>query len=157
MDVSRLSRGSVPSVPRRSCPIYVELHINQVGTSWMSRDSPPNHPQDTSEAHTDHQIPFFRQEKRAQRLTIWVQRPPGGVGVFHAKRWWPKSSCPPSKVCLPWVSKRGIRDVPGILPGCPGPRVFKKFVKKSSCAFFVPYLYVLCLSVVFSLLEARFG
>ena len=51
-----------------------------------------------------------------------------------------KSSCPPSKVCLPWVSKRGIRDVPGILPGCPGPlRVFKKLVQKSLCAFFVPY------------------
>ena len=42
-----------------------------------------------------------------------------------------ESSCPPSKVCLPWVSKRGIWDVPGILPGCPGPfGVFKKFVQK---------------------------
>ena len=60
----------------------------------------------------------IRQEKRAQRLTFWVRRPPGGVGVFHAMGWWPKSSCPPSKVCLPWVSKRGIWDVPGILPGC---------------------------------------
>ena len=39
-------------------------------------------------------------------------------------------------------SKRGIWDVPGILPGCPGPPgVFKKFVqKKRSCAFFVPCL-----------------
>ena len=38
-----------------------------------------------------------------------------------------------------WVSKRGIWDVPGILPGCPGPLgVFKKFVQKSSCTFFVP-------------------
>ena len=26
-----------------------------------------------------------RQEKRVQRLTFWVRRPPGGVGVFHAK------------------------------------------------------------------------
>ena len=35
--------------------------------------------------------------------------------------------------------KRGIGDVPGILPGCPGPQgVFKKFVQKSSCAFFDP-------------------
>ena len=31
-------------------------------------------------------------------------------GVFHAKGWWPKSSCPPAKVCLPWVSKRGISN-----------------------------------------------
>ena len=48
----------------------------------------------------------FRPEKRAQRLTFWVRRPPGRVGVFHAKGWWPKSSCPPSKVRLPWVLKR---------------------------------------------------
>ena len=73
----------------------------------------------------------IRQEKRAQRLTFGVRRPPGGVGVFHVKGWWPKSSCPPSKVCLPWVSKRGNWDVPGILPGCPAPLgVFKKFVPK---------------------------
>ena len=84
-------------------------------------------------------LPILRQEKRAQRLTFWVRRPPGGVGAFRAKGWWPKSSCPPSKVCLPWVSTRLIWDVPGILPGCPGPLgVFKKFVQKSSCAFFVP-------------------
>ena len=43
--------------------------------------------------------------KRGQRLSFWVRRPPGEVGVFHAKGWWPESSCPPSKVCLPWVSK----------------------------------------------------
>ena len=84
---------------------------------------------------------LIRQEKRAQRLSFWVRRPPGGVGVFHTKGWWPKTSCPPSKLCLPWVSKRGIRDVPGILPGCPGPlAVFKSLCKKTSCAFFVPYL-----------------
>ena len=35
--------------------------------------------------------------------------------VFRAKGWWLKSSCPPSKVCLPWVSKEGTWDVP-----CPG-------------------------------------
>ena len=81
--------------------------------------------------------PNFRQEKRAQRLSFWVRRPPGGVGVFHAKGWWPKTSCPPSKLDLPWVSKRGIRDVPGILPGCPGPlAVFKKFVQKKLRAHF---------------------
>ena len=56
---------------------------------------------------------------------------------FHAKGWWPKSSCPPSKVCLPWVSKRGIWDVPRILPGCPGPLgVFKKFVQKKFVRIF---------------------
>ena len=76
-------------------------------------------------------------EKRAQRLTFWVRRPPGGVGAFHAKGWWPKTSCPPSKLCFPWVSKRGIRDVPGILPGCPGPlAVFKKFVQKNFVCIF---------------------
>ena len=59
------------------------------------------------------------------------------MGVFHAKGWWPKTSCPPSKLCLPWVSKRGIRDVPGILPGCPGPlAVFKKFVQKNFVRIF---------------------
>ena len=35
-------------------------------------------------------------------------------------------------------SKGEIWDVLGISPGCPGPLgVFKKFVQKSSCAFFV--------------------
>ena len=82
-------------------------------------------------------LELFRQEKGAQRLSFWVRRPPGGVGVFHAKGWWPKTSCPPSKLCFPWVSKRGIRDVPGILPGCPGPlAVFKKFVQKKLRAHF---------------------
>ena len=61
-------------------------------------------------------------KKKAQRLTFWVRRPPaGGAGVFHAKGCWPKSSCSPSKVCLPWVSKRGIWDVPGILRDVPDP------------------------------------
>ena len=46
-----------------------------------------------------------------------------GSSTFHAKGWWPKSSCPPLKVCLPWVRQRGIWDVPRILPGCPGPLV----------------------------------
>ena len=75
--------------------------------------------------------PLFRQENRAQRLTIWVRRPPGGVGVFHAKGWWSKSSCPPLKVCLPWVWKWGTWDVPGILPGCPGAlRVFENSLQE---------------------------
>ena len=60
-----------------------------------------------------------------------------GCGVFHPEGWWPKTSCPPSKVCLPWVSKRGIWDVPGILPGCPGPLlVLKKFVQKNFVRIF---------------------
>ena len=59
------------------------------------------------------------------------------MGVFHAKGWGSKTSCPPSKVCLPWVSKRGIWDIPGILPGCPGPLgVFKKFVQKKFVLIF---------------------
>ena len=83
---------------------------------------------------------FHQAEKRAQRLTFWVRRRPGGVGVFHSKGWWPKTSYPPSKVCLPWVSKRGIWDVPGILLGCPGPLgVFKKLVQKNFVRIFVPY------------------
>ena len=54
-------------------------------------------------------VKTFGQEKRAQRL------------IFLG----------PSKVCLPWVSKRGIWDVPRILPGCPRPLgVFKNFVQK---------------------------
>ena len=78
-----------------------------------------------------------RQEKRARRLPFWVRRPPGGVGVFHSKGWWPKTSCPPSKVCLPWVSKGGIWDVPGFLSGCPGPLgVFKKFEQKKFVRIF---------------------
>ena len=57
--------------------------------------------------------------------------------VGSGKGWWPKSSCPSSKVCLPWVSKRGIWDVLGILPGCPGPLgVFKKFVLKKFVRIF---------------------
>ena len=87
--------------------------------------------------------PLIRREKRAQRLTFWVRRPPGGVGVFHAKGWWPKSSCPPSKVCLPWVSKTSIRDVPRNFAGMSWLDSWgcsKSLCKKSSCTFFVPYL-----------------
>ena len=74
---------------------------------------------------------FFSGKKIAQRLTFWVRRPPSGVVVFRAKGWWSKSSCPTSKVSLPWVSRRGIWDVPGILPGCPEPLgKFKKLAQK---------------------------
>ena len=79
---------------------------------------------------------MFRQEKRAQRLSFWVRRPPGGVGVFHSKGWWPKTLCPPSKLCLPWVSKRGIWDVPGILPGSRTPGGVQKVCAKKLRAHF---------------------
>ena len=36
----------------------------------------------------------------------------GGGRKFRAR---------PSKVCLPWARKGGAWDVPGNLPGCPGP------------------------------------
>ena len=48
---------------------------------------------------------------------FWVRRPPGGVGVFHSKGWWPKTSCPPSKVCLPWVFEGRNLGCPGIFVG----------------------------------------
>ena len=57
VDVSHLSRGNAPSVPWTFCPIYVELHINQVLSSRISRDSLRNRP-GTLPRHTDHQIPL---------------------------------------------------------------------------------------------------
>ena len=72
-------------------------------------------------AQNEEKLYKFRQEKRAQRLTFWARRPVGGAGFFHAKGWGSKSSCPPLKVCLPWVLREVTWDVPGILPGCPGP------------------------------------
>ena len=53
VEMSRLSRGL--RTPR---PIYVELQINQVGTSRMSRDSPPKPSPGhfRGPRHTDHQI-----------------------------------------------------------------------------------------------------
>ena len=90
--------------------------------------------------HTVLLLPGYR-KKSTKIITFWVRRPPGGVGVFHAKGWWPKTSCSLSlslsKACLPWVSKRGIWDVPGILLGCPGPLgVFQKFVLKKFVRIF---------------------
>ena len=53
------------------------------------------------------------------------------------KGWWSKSSCPPSKVCLPWVWEGGTWDVPGILAGYPGPLgVFKKSAQKKFVRIF---------------------
>ena len=57
VDMSGLSRGNVPSVPLTFCPIYVELHINQVGMSWMS-GAPPHTVPRTLPRHTDHQTPL---------------------------------------------------------------------------------------------------
>ena len=59
----RLSHGSVPSVLRTFCPIYVELHINQVGTSPDVPGFPPPNPRDTSEAHRLPNSIRFREEK----------------------------------------------------------------------------------------------
>ena len=36
-------------------------------------------------------------QKRAQRLTFWARRQPGGVDVFHAKRWGQKVHSLPRK------------------------------------------------------------
>ena len=89
------------------------------------------------QASAQNQALRLQARKKSTRLTFRVRRPHGGVGVFHAKGWWPKTSCPPSKVCLPWVSKRGIWDVPGFLPGCPGPlAVSKKFAQKKFVRIF---------------------
>ena len=55
----------------------------------------------------------FRQEKRAQRLSFWVRRPPGGVGVFHAKGVVAKNFVP----ALETLSSLGFEERN---PGCPG-------------------------------------
>ena len=73
---------------------------------------------------------FFQARKKSTKINLLGPETAhlGGV-FFRAKGWWPKSSCPPSRACLPWVSKRGIRDVPGILPGFPRPLWMFKFVR----------------------------
>ena len=88
VDVSRLSSGSAPFVPRAFCPIYVELHRKQVGTSWMCRDSPPNRPRDTPKA--------YRPPKSEVSKRGWRE---GGVGAEQAQNTASKSSqtcAPPS-------------------------------------------------------------
>ena len=78
--------------------------------------------------------PKIQARKKSTKINfLGSRRPLGGVGVFHAKGWGSKSSCPPSKLRLPWVSKRRIWDVPGILPGL---GVFKKFVQKKFVLIF---------------------
>ena len=71
--------------------------------------------------------------KRNPNLNFLVRIFPGGVGVFHVKRWGPKSSVCPSR---PGKSNffGGIsRDFAGISRGCP-----KSLRKKGLCSIFVP-------------------
>ena len=80
-----------------------------------------------------------------------------GVGFFHSKGWWSKSSFPPSKVCCPWVSKGGTWDVLEICQDVPDPRgVFKKFLQRSLCSFWGPYLCV-CVSRLCTHISAQSG
>ena len=64
-------------------------------------------------------VPRVRQGKRAQRLTFWVWRPPGGVGVFTRRGGGRKVRARPRKfVCLGFrrqesgMSRDFCRDVP---------------------------------------------
>ena len=65
VDMSHLSRGNVPSVPRTCCPIHVEVHTNQVRTSRMSWHLPPNHPRDTSKAYRPPNSSNIQEPKKA--------------------------------------------------------------------------------------------
>ena len=72
-----------------------------------------------SVCHIGEGILDIRQDKRAQRLSFWVRRLPGGVGVFHAKGWGSKSCSLPRKfVVLGFrreelgMSREFCRDVP---------------------------------------------
>ena len=90
VDVSRLSRGNVPSVPQTSCPIYVELHINQVGTSRMFQDSHPNRPRHTSDAYRPpnsfmccervRPLQGSKSPKSGREVQSWVERAPEEAG-----------------------------------------------------------------------------
>ena len=83
---------------------------------------------------------FFRSPGPLGKINVSGPETAGsGGGLPLEGLWWSKSSCPLSKVCLPWVSKRGTWDVLGILLGCPGPLgVFKKFVQKMFVLIFPP-------------------
>ena len=123
---------STPPICIGTPPICIAVPLGNILVMWSSGWSPS-----TSVVGHLH-CSSIRQEERAQRLTLWVWRlsrwggrlpREGGSGS--------KSSCPPSKVCLPWVSKGGIWDVPRISPGCPGPLgVFKTLVQKIKCVHF---------------------
>ena len=83
-------------------------------------------------------------EKKAQRLTF--------LGPETAARWGgglPREGVVAEKFMPALESLSSLRfegkniwDVPGFLPGCPGPlAVFKKFVQKSSCPFSGPCVW----------------
>ena len=59
-------------------------------------------------------------------------------GVFHVKGWESKSFAPRPKDCLPWFSRERSWDIPGILPGYPGPLVglLKSLCKKTFVQIF---------------------
>ena len=75
------------------------------------------------------------------KINFWVRRPPGGVGVFHAKGWESKSSRPPSKVCLPWVSKGGTWDPGNFARMSQTPGCVQKVCAKNVCAHFWAQLF----------------
>ena len=80
-----------------------------------------------------------------------------GWGSSTRRGWWPKSSCPSSKVCLPWVSIRGIWDVPANFAGMS--RTLggvRKVCEKSSCAFFRSPIKRLFLNIA-TLFRLRLG
>ena len=54
---------------------------------------------------------LVRQEKRPQILTFGSGDRPVGWGSSTQKGWWPKSSCPPSRVCLPCVQKVSAKNI----------------------------------------------
>ena len=81
----------------------------------------------------------LRQEKGVQRLTFWIRRPPGGVGL-------PREGVVAEKFApsLKSLSSLGLEErnlgCPGNFAGMsrtPGD-VQKVCAKKSSCTFFVP-------------------
>ena len=93
-------------------------------------------------------LPDFRAERKAQNPVTEAREKSTKINSLgpETARWGgnlPREGvvaeklAPSLKVCLPWVSKRGIWDIPGILPGCPGPLgVFKKFVQKKFVRIF---------------------
>ena len=88
-------------------------------------------------------IPFFRQEQKSTKINFRVRRPPGGVGGLPregvvAEKFLPSLESLPSL----GFEERNL--------GCPGNFAWmsrtpwcvqKVCTKKSSCAFFVPYLW----------------
>ena len=84
-----------------------------------------------------HALSFISGKKKSTKINFLGPETARWGGGLPREGVVAESSCPPSKVCLPWVSKRSIWDVTGILPGCPGPvGVFKKLVQtKFVCIF----------------------